>query len=224
MKKIGLIITLVLGVLLCCTNVKAEDCAYIKASYSQSIAPASGDTFNITYKIENGSKEASFTIDASTITKGKATLNLPKNNYQITKIEYTGSNELIKKEGYAVASKFSSTENGSTIEIGIGAVKAYEINMSRMNVIYKAPADNNGNTEYYTQKAESSSEFQTQAMSEEYTTLSPSTQQRTNDETPTIKVYKTDNSHSILYRLIPILILAVGGSLAIFIAHKRGLV
>lgn len=217
--------------LVCClyvTNpVMAQDCAYIKSTYSENITPNTGDNFEITYKAKSGKKTASFIIDASTITEGKTILNMPANDYEITKIKYVGNSEMIKKEGYAITSTFASSEEGDTITLGIGQVKAAEVSSMYMNSIYQPPLDYNNNeitTVYDRYAGESSAinETKTLADSTQSTIQKQQSQKYGEEETPVIETYQSNRKRVALYKLIPILVLAIGGTLAIFIAHKKG--
>lgn len=203
----------------------------IKAAYSTNITPQKGDVFKITYKKKNESNKSasSFEIDASNIVSNVQALNLPTGSYSILSIEYKGSNETIKKEGYAIEENFEAKENPLTIKIAIGSDMRDQMLAESLYVITESGTDYNTYNKNKTHQG-ATTHLETTAT-QETTSIVNNQQIATQDnssvkqEELTAEIYnkpKKKNNNTIIYKLIPILLLASGGSLAIFILHKKG--
>lgn len=206
----------------------------IKATYSTNINPQTGDTFKITYKKKDESNENanSFNIDASTIVDNQQALKLPVGSYTILSIEYKGNNETIKKEGYAIEENFEAKDNPLTIMIAIGAEKRDEMLTQSLYVVtesgtnYNTYSDNKVNEGATAHSETTTIEETTTFINQQIATQNIS---NIDKEELTAEVYnKSPNKNNkgglnlIIYKLLPILIIAIGGSLTIFILHKRG--
>ncbi len=89
--------------------------AYIKSLYSSDIEISENDIFVITYTIRGYNENATITVDASTITDTPIEMDMPVADYLVTDIEYQGSNENIKKQGFGATLNFKSAPKGGTV-------------------------------------------------------------------------------------------------------------
>lgn len=130
----------------------------IKANVSNDIQLAEGDIFILTYRVfdknlpneEQTGEKAQIKIDASLINGEWTFFNMPVGYYQITKIEYQGSNSDIANGHYGCSQYFSASENARNslyLAIGEKAWKSLKGNGSgEGKVIFKGY---NADTEKY---------------------------------------------------------------------------
>ncbi len=113
---------------------------YIKAYYSSNIEPKENDIFELTYMAEGGEETAVITIDAYKYVDEEGYFELPEGTYQVVDIHYTGDNEDIINEGYAVNRDFKvETDSAPFLKINIGKSAATALFATSSGVIMQDP-------------------------------------------------------------------------------------
>lgn len=220
----------------------------IMSEYSANIKPNTNDIFTIEYKYINGTQTAAMQLDASTVCNHAGTINMPSGEYKIVSIQYQGTSQAIKDEGYAVSSKFSTKNATGYIYLKIGQdkvqsfVNTYE---DVLTVAGTAPqttvADGNAtgtvpNESGMTTSAESISPSMavpdtsggTDTSAESVSTGTESVQQ-VEAESPAIEHYDEDSNHSnqptwrsAIIKIAIVSVIFLIGMAVLFIFHKKG--
>lgn len=211
------------------TTVKADEyTSMIKAIYSSNITPQKGDVFKIVYKKVNDKKEQSFEIDASLISENYIGMNLPTGLYEVLSIEYKGNNEVIKREGYAIQKNFEAKLDGLGIKIYIGAAQRNirlsfsDTTITESGVDYELTSNETQvapttNTETANEEIENTESVTTGQINQNVDKEELSVEHYDNIEKKNEK-----SGNSSLMKLIPIIIIGIGGGIAIFVMHKKG--
>ena len=232
MKRISLCIITLLLIIGNIFSIIADDnvpVTYIKSTYSKNVSPQKDDKFVIKYKKKDGNQTAQIELDASTIISNPGTMKLPVADYEIIDIEYTGNNEEIVKEGYAITSDFSVHNDSSAyIYMSIGSETCDVLIKEHMNVIVKDDRhERNGvlkETQENTEELQTTSSDKTTDMRENATDQNI-TEYKSLNSKPKVVHYNHPKSQQDLTnvgtKLIPLCILFVLGLLTIFILHKK---
>lgn len=124
----------------------------IKANYSSSITAKEGDTFSISYEESETGESGSIEVDAYELRSEFRDYEVPPGSYDITDIEYTGSNEEIINEGYGIENSFRIKEAGDDdilhVYIGADEVEGLEKDYNQA-VIKDSEHDENGDRIVY---------------------------------------------------------------------------
>lgn len=231
-----MILILIANIIFVYNVVKADETGgtvYIKANYSSSITPQSGDKFIITYKRTDGEQTATIELDASTISEQYAPMNLPVASYIITKIEYKGSNTEITNSGYGIVADFlSRSQDEDILYLAIGKEQTSILEREYANVIVMdSNHDANGKI------IDIDETVVTETMSSEYTSVIYETtssseieativeEQSSVNEEPSVEEYnkgKKNNSTGILVRIIPVTLLFAIAFIVVVVLHKKG--
>lgn len=116
-----------------------KDAAYTTVSieYSNGFFQQAGDGFQIEYKNKETKKTQILEMDVAEITK-KPSVKLEKGKYSIVNIKYTGFNDQIESNGYAVTTEFTTSSTGGTmIHIAVGLAASVKMYNTYQSVIYK---------------------------------------------------------------------------------------
>lgn len=107
---------------------------YMIVTYADTITPQTDDMFVITYRDTDTGDEATIEFDGSDLAGKAGGMNIDYGSYEITDIKYTGSNEAIQNESYAVNTTFRADNyEAGSFEVGIGNGEVE--NMKRENAV-----------------------------------------------------------------------------------------
>lgn len=167
---------------------------YMIVTYADTIAPQTDDTFVITYKDTDTGDEATIEFDGSVLDGKAGGMNIDYGSYEITDIKYTGSNEAIQNESYAVNTTFRADNyEAGSFEVGIGNSEVE--NMKRENAVLLIV--NSDGVVSYTADAGSavSNVAETSALPDTGSSLSPEENNVYEDEGATSEVQSSGNSY-----------------------------
>lgn len=201
-------------------------CVHIQVAYSSDIAPQQNDNFCIYYRNAGSAESASITFDASTLSGNIGKLDLPAGDYEITDIEYQGSNNIIYKQGYAINKTFSVGETPEAYSEFILAI-GYE---TGSGLIEQNDGDyiaiQNGYSVNRLEAAEAVSvegeeDTSTELTDNQTNVSTENTAEETNEQN---KKLDTSNVYqgSVLGRLIPLVICAIIGVSIMIYWRKQG--
>ncbi len=96
----------------------------ISAYYAKNITPQKGDTFAIDYQNRDTGETGRITIDAFDVTERYKDYDLKYGYYEVVRLQYTGTNDIILQEGFGTKRTFAIYEDDDDLlDIYIGKSK-----------------------------------------------------------------------------------------------------
>lgn len=226
----------------------------VSSRYSEGIEAQDGDIFTISFTNNDSGETSTIEIDASDIAETYQNYDLPIGSYEVTNIIYSGSNETIIDEGYGTENTFRLQEGeGDLLRIYIGktevtnlkndysqaVIKDDEHNENGERIVFKDRSgkyryveDASGNSVIEYLDEEESWETRQYSEDNEETTEVGNTGQETTQkgsQEPVTEYYdetetEVEGIASTLIVIGAVVVIALVGSLIIYILHKKGFI
>ena len=111
---------------------------YVTVNYSGNIIPDKNDRFALTYRYLGGDDTATIEVNAYDLNGTQGMIDIGEGQYEISNIEYLGSNIDMESNGYGCTNEFNVESEGSSyIKIAMGKVAADELKQSSEKVILR---------------------------------------------------------------------------------------
>lgn len=197
---------------------------YINVYYSEGLEAQEGDAFVINFKKQGDDKEQQITIDGSKLNGKTGKVNFESGKYQITDITYDGYNTEIEEAGYAITSVFSvNSEGAGVITLGVGPteggkiVNQYEDVLVKQN--YRIVSDFGTDIVKEAEKEEQEAKERPETEKEDASPDEEKTEESKTEDPQVEEPAKKDNPFS---KMIPLVVIALGVAVVIFVSHQKG--
>lgn len=201
---------------------------YVKCNYSSDITPSIDDTFTIFYVANGHTEEKEITVNAYDACKEAIEETVEYGRYCVTDIVYEGSNQKISEDVFGSDLFFDiiADEEADTLNIAIGEEAGSELEANGNGVIVRNGESILTSFDKNAEEYNFTDEVPEDEDDSESDTIEESSRPSESNQKGDIVYYgheeeKTEN-RPLIYRVIPLFIIAIGVFATIFVMHKKG--